>query len=225
MRTRTFIILAAIMLVANAAAAQQEGIGVEYSETCRFYGFEIWGRDYAHVGAATQIGGVGVDVSSHISQGNDLDTWDTQVSYELNDYLSAAGGYLILPGGNEIKAISSTVRLPGAISPRYTIAHIEQGKADNGQFHVFGIDISPGDATPDEISANLMIEAVYNDGVNPFSEKAIRGFTHTTAGLAVDVPLGDIVFQPGVLWQHTFDNAVSGQRNEVWYTAALQYRF
>lgn len=228
MKTLITIMLTAIMLLVATTALAQEKVGVDYSEQCRWYGFPVFGRDYLHSSANAQISGIDLAVASHTSQANDLDTWDTKVGYELpiggdSVNVRAGAGYLILPGGTEITEMSATVALPGIISPRYTLAHIEQGIENNGQFHVLGVDIALGD--PNEISANIMAEVTFNDGVNPFGATVIRGFTHAIAGFSVNVPAGDVILQPGIYWQHTFDEAVSDQRNEFWYGIGLEYNF
>ena len=231
MKTLITSVLAAIMLlVATTTAAAQQNVGVDYSQEYRWHGFPIYGRDYIHSGVNTEISGIEVEAATHTSQGNDLENWDTRVGLNLpigGDLINtkAGVGYLVLPGGTEIKELSATVALPGAISPSYTISHIEQGRAQNGQIHTFAIDIGFGGEDPNEVSANLMAEVTYNDGVNPFGSTVIRSFTHAMAGFTVNVPAGDVIFQPGVYWQHTFDEAVSDQRNEVWYGVGLQYRF
>lgn len=231
MRTLTGILIAAmLLLVATTSVMAQERVGIDYSEKCRWYGFPVFGRDYLHNSASAQIRGIDVAVASHTSQANDLDTWDTKVGYELpigGDDIDVrmGAGYLILPGGTEITEMSATVALPGTISPRYTLAHIEQGIENNGQFHVLGIDWYLGSCDPNEISANIIAEVTYNDGVNPWGDKVIRGFTHAMAGFNLNVPAGDIILQPGVYWQHTFDDDVSDQRNEVWYGIGLQYKW
>lgn len=225
------IMLAAIMLlVATNTAAAQQNVGVDYSQEYRWHGFPVFGKDYIHSGVNTEISGIEVGAATHTSQGNDLETWDTRVGVTLpigGDLINtkAGVGYLVLPGGNEVKELSATISIPGAITPRYTVTHIEQGIAQNGQIHTFAIDIGFGSEDPNAVSANLMASTTFNDGVNPFGDKVIRGFTHAMAGLTVNVPAGDVILQPGIYWQHTFDEAVSDQRNEVWYGVGLQYRF
>jgi hypothetical protein len=222
---------AIILLVAiTTTAAAQQGVGVKYSQDYRWHGFPVFGRDFIHSGIDTKIGGIEVGAATHTSQGNDLENWDTQVGITLpigGDSIDAKTGfgYLILPGGTEIKEVSATVSIPGAITPSYTISHIEQGKAENGQIRTVAIDVGFGGEDPNAISANLKAACTYNDGVNPFGEKVIRSFTHATAGFRLNVPAGNIMWQPGVIWQHTFDKEVSDQRNGVWGVLDMQYRF
>ena len=219
MKKGIFVLVLALALAVPVLARD---MGLEYSETCRFYGFPIFGRDYAHTGFSTDVQGLDVGVASHISQGNDLDTWDTVVNYDWSDIISTGGGYLVLPGGREISTVTGTINLPANL--RYTIAHVEQGGLRNGQLHVLGMDFDFGD-DPNEISANIMMECTYNDGVNPFGDKVIRGVTHATAGFTLSLPMGDVNLLPGVYWQHTFDEAVNPERNEVWYGIGIEYRF
>ena len=223
-------ILTLLFVLALAVPVLGQRVGVDYSERCRWFGFPLFGRDYMHNSATAEIRDFDFSVASHVSQANDLDTWDTRIGYRLpigGDAvdLRAGAGYLILPGGNEITEMSATMALPGAISPRYTLTHIEQGIARNGQIHVIGVDICLGSTDPNEISANIMAEVTFNDGVNPFGDKVIRGFTHTSAGFSINVPAGDIILQPGIFWQHTFDDLVNPDQDEVWYGIGVEYRF
>ena len=126
---------------------------------------------------------------------------------------------MILPG-TEAQEFSLTAQLPiGIIAPRYTLAHVELSEGDGGQFHVVGCDVSFGD--PNGLQAMLMADITYNDGV-----LGIEDWTHATAGLVVDIPIGQLSIQPGVWYQYSFTPEVLNcEENEVWYGLSVIARF
>ena len=231
MKTLRTIMLIAIMLLVATSAAIAQTTSISYTDSYRWHGFEAFGDRYVHPGIATEvIDGVDITAITHYeNNADDLKYWDTAVGYTmpLVDGLNvrAGYGYLILPT-MDAHEMSLTVGLPGTISPRYTISHIIPDKADtDGQIHVFGVDVALGDlAEPNAISGLLSAEATFNDGVNPFGQ-AVRDWTHVTAGLAVNVPLGDVILQPAVIYQHTFVEAINPDKNDVWYCVGVKYKF
>ena len=231
MRTLRTILLTALMLLVATSAAMAQTTSLSYTDSYRWHGFQTFGDRYVHPGVAMEVvEGISVSAISHYeNNADDLKYWDSAVGYTIplidGLNLRAGYGYLILPG-MDAQEMSLTVGLPGTISPRYTIAHIIPDKADtDGQIHVFGVDFALGDLTdPNAISGLLSAEATYNDGVNPFGQ-AVRGWTHMTAGLTVNVPFGDVILQPAVIYQHTFEEAINDDKNDVWYAVGLKYKF
>ena len=221
MKTLRIIVIAAMLLVATSAAMAQTA-EVSYSRDYRWHGFNMFGDEYFHPAFATSVQGIDISAVSHIGQNHDdIEFWDTVVGYKLpckGLNVSAGYGYFILPGV-DAQEFSLTAQLEGTVSPRYTFAHIELDNADGGDFHVLGADIALGD--PEAVAAVLMADVTYNDGVF-----GIEGWTHATAGLTVNVPVGDkIVFRPAVFYQHTIEEAIEPERNEVWYAVGMQYKF
>lgn len=226
---KLIVMLAALMLFAASAVAQTASVG--YTEEYRWHGFSVYGDRYVHPGFTTTVRGVDVGVVAHTDDAemDDLKHWDTKVGYNLTDVaglnLRAEYNYLVLPA-MDAQEISLTAQLPGTISPRYTLTHVVPDNADNGQIHVFGVDVALGDlCDPKAVTAMLSADVTYNDGVNPFGQAVIRDFTHITAGFVVNVPVGDISIQPAVYYQHTFEDAIADDKNEVWYGLSVQYGF
>ncbi|HUT44891.1 MAG TPA: hypothetical protein VMX36_01350, partial [Sedimentisphaerales bacterium] len=105
------------------------------------------------------------------------------------------------------------------IAPRYTIAHVELDTGDSGQFHVIGVDVGLGE--PDKLAAVLSAEITYNDGV-----LGIEDWTHATAGIVLDVPVGPVTIQPGAWYQYTMEPAaLMCEEDEIWYGIGLIYKF
>lgn len=226
MKTLRIIVIAAMLLVATSAAMAQTA-EVSYSRDYRWHGFNMFGDEYFHPGVATSVQGIDISAVSHIGEAHDdIEYWDTVLGYKLpfdGINVSAGYGYFILPG-MDAQEFSLTAQIPCTISPRYTFAHIELDNADAGHFHVLGVDIALGD--PEAVSAVLSADVTYNDGVDPGGGQKIRDWTHATAGLTVNVPVGDkIVFRPAVFYQHTIEEAIEPERDEVWYAVAMQYKF
>ena len=210
------------MLIATVATAQQ-AVKVNYTDSYNWHGFQIYGDEYVHPGIATSFKGIDISAISHIGQAHDdIEYWDTSIGYKLPSLaglqITPRYGYMILPG-TEAQEFSLTAQLPGMIAPRYTIAHVELSEGNGGQFHVVGCDVSLGD--PESISAMLMADITYNDGV-----LGIEDWTHATAGLVVDIPIGPVSIQPGVWYQHSFTpEALNCKENEVWYGLSVIARF
>ena len=228
-RVKAIMMIAVVMLlVATSAAANQ--IGASYTESYRWHGFGVFGREYVHPGISTSIEGVDVAAVTHLGEAHDdIEYWDTIIGYKLPLKLpvdiTAGYGYFILPGV-DVQEIAVTAAVPGPISPRYTFAHIIPDKADTeGQLHIVGVDADLGKIGK-EIAATLSCEATYNDGVNPFGPENINDWTHITSQLVLDVPLGEnISLRPGCVYQHTLEPLVNDERNEFWAVASVSVRF
>lgn len=221
MKTLRIIVIAAMLLVATSAAMAQTA-EVNYSRDYRWHGFNMFGDEYFHPGIATSVQGFDISAVSHIGEAHDdIEYWDTVVGYKLpckGLNVSVGYGYFILPR-MDAQEFSLTAQLPGTVSPRYTFAHIELDNSAAGDFHVLGVDIDVGD--PEAVSAVLSADVTYNDGVF-----GIEDWTHATAGLTVNVPVGDkLVFRPAVLYQYTIEEAIEPERNEVWYAVGMLYKF
>ena len=222
MKTARIITIAVLLLIATVATAQQS-VKMDYTDSYNWHGIKIYGDDTVHLGVATSMQGIDISAISHIGQAHDdIEYWDTSIGYKLPPLaglqITPRYGYMILPG-TEAQEFSITAQLPGMIAPRYTIAHVELSEGDGGQFHVVGCDVSFGD--PESISAMLMADITYNDGV-----LGIEDWTHAMAGLVVDIPIGPVSIQPGVWYQHSFTpEALNCEENEVWYGLSVIARF
>jgi hypothetical protein len=222
------IAVAVMLLVATTASAiAQNQAGMRYSQISKWHGFQLYGDEYVHPGVEATVRGIDVKATSHLGeQSSDIQHWDTSVGYNLpieGLIANVAYGYLILPTAQDAQEISLTVGLPGEISPRYTISHVEIEGAPAGEIHTFGADMFLGD--PDAVSAKLSADITYNQGVNPIGPP-VCDFTHVTAGIVLDIPMQGFTLQPGVMYQHAFEpDALNCQRNEVWYSMGVQYAF
>jgi len=227
--------LAAVLCLGVSVANGQDSIGLKNTERYVWHGFELYDKSYFHTGAAANIRGFDIAAISHADdlEADDFEYWDAAVSYSelpkiLGLNLSAGYNYLVLPT-MDAQEISGTISMPGTVSPRYTISHIIPDNSNNGQVHVLGLDYPIGDMSdPNAVTAVLSADVTYNDGVNPFGQTVIRDFTHASAGLIVNLPVHNMVIQPGVIWQHTFNDALdvlTGDKNEVWYTIGVYYRY
>jgi len=220
-RTGIIVIAVLMLLVATMATAQQSA-KVSYMQDWNWHGFKVYGDEYVHPGVATQVNGIDFEAISHIGNAHDdIEYWDTAVGYTLQFAgldLKAGYGYLILPG-MDAQEFGLTAQLPGAIAPRYTIAHVELDTGDSGQFHVIGVDVGLGE--PDKLAAVLSAEITYNDGV-----LGIEDWTHATAGIVLDVPVGPVTIQPGAWYQYTMEPAaLMCEEDEIWYGIGLIYKF
>ena len=224
MNYRTAVIAVVLLVATMVSGANQ--VQLIYSPISRYHGMETFGDKYVHPGISATVQGIDVGATAHYeNDADDLKYWDTEVGAVIPiEGLSLRGdyGYYILPG-MDVQEVSATVGLPGGL--RYTLCHAIPDNADSGQVHIVGIDV-PFDVT-NGISGLLTTELTYNDGVNPglYDSPLIRDFTHLTAGLTVDVPIGDVIFQPGVIYQHTFENAIEQDNNDFWYVVGVAYRF
>jgi hypothetical protein len=117
--------------------------------------------------------------------------------------------------------------LPGIVSPRYTVSHIEFDQADTGgQMHVMGFDTVLGDlGDPNAVTAVLSADFTYNDGVNPLAVVRVHDITHISAALVANVPAGDTIIHPSVYYQHNFNKSVGDERNDVWLGLSISRRF
>lgn len=228
MKTLRIIVMALMLLVATASSAiAQNQVELKYSQIEKLHGFQIYGNEYVHPGVSTNVSGIDISAISHLGENNDnIENWDTRVGYCLpidSLAVSAAYGYLILPN-QDAQEVSMTVGMTAGISPRYTFSHIELSGAPSGQVHTIGLDVPLGD--PKSISAMLSLDAVYNNGFNPLGRQEIQCWTHATAGLVVDIPMGNFSLRPGVMYQLTFEpEALRCKENEVWWTLGLNYAF
>lgn len=222
MKTLRIIVIAAMLLVATSAAMAQTA-EVSYSRDYRWHGVNMFGDEYFHPAFATSVQGFDISAVSHVGQNHDdIEYWDTVVGYKLPPVaglqIKAGYGYLILPG-MDAQEFSLTAQIQGMFLPRYTFSHVELDNSAAGDFHVLGVDIDVGD--PEAVSAVLSADVTYNDGVF-----GIEDWTHATAGLTVNVPVGDkLVFRPAVLYQYTIEEAIEPERNEVWYAVGMLYKF
>jgi hypothetical protein len=229
MKTLKLILIAVVLLVATTITEANQ-VGASYTETYTYHGFPVFGSDYVHPGLSTSIQGIDVAAITHLGEAHDdIEYWDIllgcDVPLKLPVDLKAGYGYFILPGV-DVQEFQVTASLPGDISPRYTFAYVVPDIGDTeGQLHIVGIDVRLGEIAQG-ISADLSVEATYNNGVNPFGSEDIQDWTHLTNRLIIDVPIAkNISLRPGCVYQHTFVEAVHSDRNEVWAVAGLNVRF
>lgn len=220
-------LIAAFLLFCSSLNAAQK-IGFGWSQDYKLWGFDVYNEDYVHPGASVELDGIEIATVSHVREDEDWQYWDTAaaVKVPIGDlYLRPGYGYYILPG-MDVQAFSLTLGAAGAVAPRYTATHLVPDIADSeGQIHDIGVDIDIG-VPVEGISALFSADIVYNDHVNVLGGAEVSGWTHATAGLVLDVPFGELSFRPGVVYQHTFEpDALRSDRNEVWATASVCYRF
>ena len=220
MKTLITILIAAMLLVVASPVIAENKVGISYTDSYNWYGFKkVFGDEYVHTGASTTVQGFDISATTHVRDLDDIEFWDAAVAYklplELPVNLTAGYGYMEFPG-MKAQEFSMTAQLPGTIAPRYTLAHIEP---DGGQFHVLGLDVALGE--PESISAMLSADITYNDGVFE-----IRDWTHVTAGIVLDVPLGPVSLQPGIWYQYAFEpEALQCDESEFWYGIGVFAKF
>ena len=221
---RNLIVAMMIVLFVSSAAFGDE-IGLRWSEQFRWHGWRVYDDDYVHPGISAELSGIDVAATAHVGKDHeDWEYWDTAIGYTfpvggLN--VRAGYDYLIFPA-MDVQELSATISVPGTISPRYTIAHVMPDDAADGQIHILGVDALLGDK--EAVNIKLMGDITFNSGVNPFGP-AVRDWTHATAGLAVNVPIGKATVSPAVWYQHTIEEAINDSPDEVWAAVSLSYRF
>jgi hypothetical protein len=225
MKTVITAIAVLMLLIATSTMAAQSAT-VSYTDSYNWHGFKLFGDEYIHPGVATSVNGIDVEAISHIGNAHDdIEYWDTSVGYTLPS-LAEAGlvikaeyGYLIMPG-TDAQEFGLTAQLEGTIAPRYTIAYVELDSGDSGQFHVMGADVALGE--PNALTAVLSADVTYNDGVF-----GITDWTHATAGIVLDVPIGpSLAIQPGCWYQYSFEpEALQCDESEIWYGIGLIAKF
>ena len=223
-----FIVLACLICPAFGQQAGVNSAGMFYSQQYRLWGFEMYDEDYVHPGIVAEVEGVEVSAVTHLKDWDEDvdDNWDIRTSYKIpvgGLYVRPGYGYFMLPGDLEVQEASITVGLAGEVAPRYTFAHVIPDEADEGQLHIIGLDLLLGD--PNNIRALVSAEICYNDGVNPLGGPVISDWSHTNLGAQVIVPVAGFEVVPGVVWQHTLEEAVDADENEVWATLSLVKRF
>lgn len=225
------VALAAVLCLGSSAFGQIDNVGLSYSPEYRWHGLNLYEENIIHSTVNAGIRGFDVSAVSHFdNEDNDLKKWDTSVGYQLpfeSLIIRPGYGYMLLPGGIDAQELSVTVGLPGTLSPRYSISHVmpDLGGTE-GQIHTIGFDWNIGETMdPNAVTANLSVEACYFDNINPVGGADIQDWTHTTAMLNVNLPMGKQILRPGVIWQHTFEDAISDDDNEVWYTLSIIRRF
>lgn len=223
------IALTLIMMLCVCSIAVAQDVGVNYSDMYRWHGWRLYEENIIHTSVNAEIRGFDIDAVGHYeNEDNDLKKMDTSLAYQIplrELIVKPSYGYVFLPG-MDAQEVGLTLGLPGNISPRYSIYHVVPDNSQEGQFHVLGVDVFLGDPNdPNAISAGLMAEVTYNDGVNPFGQTVIRDWSHFTAAAQLNVPFDDIILQPGIMFQHTFDELVENDKNDCWYTIGFQYRF
>jgi hypothetical protein len=226
MKAVKLIAILIVMLIASMVAAQE--VRTDYTEAYRWHGFSLYDDSYVHPGTKVTVREIDIGAVAHMddAEADDLEYWDTSLAYQLPQIAGlewrAAYNYLILPN-QDIQEIAFTARIPGTISPRYTISHIIPDNQHTGQIHTIGVDFPLGD--PNVIAADLFAEVEYNDGINILGDTPIRDWSHCTVGLVLSVPARGFTLCPGVFYQHTFNEAVCDDKNEVWYAVGAKYQF
>jgi hypothetical protein len=203
-------------------------VGVSWTQQYRLWGFELYDDNYVHPGAEIDLWGVNASVTEHLQNlQDDWDNLDARISYKLpvgDLYVRPAYAYLMLPA-MDVQEASLTVGVSGRLSPRYTLEWVMPEQGENGQVHTLGLDIDIGEVAQN-VRALASAEIVYNDGVNPLVGETVTAWTHATAGLQLQIPLGNLTFQPGVVYQHAFEpELLQCKEDEVWATVSLMSRF
>lgn len=103
------------------------------------------------------------------------------------------------------------------------------GGTASGWAHIFMLDYGlkvDCPITNKERIINLHSEMVYNDGVAPNGANVDHDWSNIVFGLSSDFQLAkNLIFTPGLFYQHTMDMSVDSDRNEAWATLKLAYKF
>jgi hypothetical protein len=222
------LIIMCIVLAFTALPAFGNQVGASWTQQYRLWGFEVYDDSYIHPGAEIDLWGANISVTEHLqSWQDDWENFDIAASYSLpvrGLYVRPAYAYLSLPAG-DVQEISLTVGVAGRISPRYTLGYVIPDQGDDGQIHTLGLDIDIGEVAKD-VKLLGSAEIIYNDGVNPLGGAAVSDWTHATAGLQLQIPLGGFTLQPGVVYQHAFEpELLQCKEDEVWLTAGILKKF
>lgn len=215
------------LMACMAVSAFGQTVKLDWPQQYRFHGRQIYGDNVIHPGASANVRGFEIGTVTHIDDEleDDFDVMlkSPPITVAENLCLTGGYGYILLPG-MDVQEASVTLSLPGNfVSPSYTYSYLFPDQADSdGQIHTLGLDMILG--KPDGITAMLTAQIEYEQG-ELFGQPAINDFTHILAGLTVNVPMEGFVLQPGVYYQHTFEEQLDPDDHEVWWVIGMQYGF
>ena len=158
--------------------------------------------------------------------------------------------YYNYPQGNaedadlqEMHAVVSLPKMiPAGIIPSYVLVKLWPNSSGSfvgaprsdgtasGWAHIFMLDypLTVGGVLPDtpEQVLNLHAELVYNDGVHPGGQNVEHDWSNAVFGVSTGINLADnLVFTPGVYYQVTMEDTVNEDKDELWTTFSMTYKF
>jgi len=100
----------------------------------------------------------------------------------------------------------------------------------SGWAHIFMLDypLVVGGILPDtpEQVFNLHTEVVFNDGVGPAGQNVDHDWSNVVFGVSTGIDLSDeLVLTPGVYYQITMEDTVNDDKDELWTTLSMTYKF
>lgn len=219
-----------LAVVAAICAMAQGQIGVTYSDKVVWRGFELFGEtDGLMPQLNFDAGPVNVTARGLLATDSGYDSlerWDGQISYtqKVEPFEVTAGyGYYYTPNSDlDFQELWATVALPiGPIVPRYTLVRAEgDGPVESAWLHVAGVDLKLTD------KARAFGEVTYNEGFSPLGGSVDSDWSHVLAGASVDVPIAErVLFTSAVYYQHTLNEQVNPEKDQVWYSVGLAYTF
>ena len=150
----------------------------------------------------------------------------------------------------EMHAIFSLPKMiPGGLVPTYCLvklwpnssgslvaknldlsAGVPSSGTASGWAHIFMLDypLVVGGLLPDtpEQVFNLHTEVVFNDGVGPAGQNVDQDWSNVVFGVSTGINLSDdLVLTPGVYYQVTMEDTVNDDKDELWTTLSMTYKF
>ena len=150
----------------------------------------------------------------------------------------------------EMHAIFSLPKMvPGGLVPSYVLvklwpnssgslvaknldlsAGVPSSGTASGWAHIFMLDypLVVGGILPDtpEQVFNFHTEVVFNDGVGPAGQDVDQDWSNAVFGVSTGINLADdLVFTPGVYYQVTMEDTVNDDKDELWTTFSMTYKF
>jgi hypothetical protein len=104
------------------------------------------------------------------------------------------------------------------------------GGSASGWGHILMLDYAmsmPGllPETPEQ-PLRFHTELVYNDGFHPCGADVDNDWSNVVFGVETDFDLGNnFTFTPGIYEQVTFDDSVNSDKDQVWVTLGIRYKF
>ena len=144
----------------------------------------------------------------------------------------------------EMHAVLSLPKIcPTGIVPSYVLVKLWPSESDSfsgaksplggtasGWAHIFMLDypLVVGGILPDtpEQVFNLHTEVVFNDGVGPAGQNVDQDWSNAVFGVSTGINLSDdLVLTPGVYYQITMEDTVNDDKDELWTTLSMTYKF
>ena len=100
----------------------------------------------------------------------------------------------------------------------------------SGWAHIFMLDypMTIGGVLPDtpEQVLNLHAEVVFNDGVGPAGQNVDHDWSNAVFGVSTGINIADgLVLTPGLFYQVTMEDTVNDDKDELWTTMSMTYKF